>query len=176
MRRILLVDDEQVYSRLYVKALQLQGFMVTRSTGPRSAKALARDKQFDLFVFDLMMPAQGEFDRESTYDGMLTGACLARDIAELHPDVPIIIYTMMHDPNVIEAARNILMPTKKVLVLSKRELNPSEFAEAILTLFHLKAKPGLLRRFLDCIILQPNIFGFGIDLQSVRKLFSGKDS
>lgn len=172
MKRILLVDDERIYSRLYVKALESNGFVVTYCASPKSARKVAAEKSFDLFVIDLMMPSDGMFAKDITLGDLITGACLAKELADDNQNVPIIVFTAHHDPSLLDEVRGYLRACEKVIVLRKRKLNPDEFAKAVIELFYPERKASHLRKFFDCIILQPNVLGFGVDLQAIRKMFA----
>ena len=171
MKRILFVDDERIYSRLYVKAMESKGFLVSYCASPKSARKIVLEEAFDLFVVDLMMPSGGAFDKNVTRGDLITGACLAKELAGFYRDVPTIVFTAHHDSFIIDEVKSQLQECDKVFVLRKGMLNPDELANAVMELFYPKPKTSQLKKFIDCIILQPNVFGLGIDLQVLRKMF-----
>jgi len=56
MKRILLVDDDQLVVRIYQDALSRHGFYVEAAHDGVSATKALKDTQPDLLVLDLMMP------------------------------------------------------------------------------------------------------------------------
>ncbi|RPH62623.1 MAG: response regulator, partial [Burkholderiales bacterium] len=84
--RVLLVDDESSVLGFMSELLENWGVQVTALNDPEEARRLvASDQlQFDLLLVDQTMPH-------------LTGTELARIVAPLRPDVPILLYTGYRD-------------------------------------------------------------------------------
>ncbi len=79
---ILLVDDEVDILDVYSGILRFRGYKVTTFSDSLEALAAYRDDpdQFDLVITDMTMPH-------------MTGDKLGREILQLRPDMPVIIYT-----------------------------------------------------------------------------------
>ena len=79
---LLLVDDEKEIVELNQKTLEKLGYHVsTCSNGKAALRIIKRNlKQFDLVLTDMTMPG-------------ISGMQMAREIAELNPDIPVIIGT-----------------------------------------------------------------------------------
>jgi len=62
MRKILLVEDDQILSIALRKGLESEGYAVeTAGDGPAGRRA-AIEKQFDMIILDVMLPKQSGFD------------------------------------------------------------------------------------------------------------------
>lgn len=59
-RRLLLIDDDEVFVRVLTRALAARGFTVTGSQDAASAVAQCREQQPDFAVLDLRLA--GQFD------------------------------------------------------------------------------------------------------------------
>jgi two-component system response regulator MprA len=57
LARILLIDDDAVYSDMAKQRLERAGHEVTVHLGPFGATAAAKRPQFDLIILDVFMPA-----------------------------------------------------------------------------------------------------------------------
>jgi CheY-like chemotaxis protein len=75
---LLYVDDNPKSSRLLASVLETCGFRVIIKNDPVEALALCRHTSFDLALLDYEMPT-------------MTGSCLARQIKELAPEVPVVL-------------------------------------------------------------------------------------
>ena len=84
--RILLVDDERTLAELGHQMLSELGYRVETRTAPLEALAAfkAAPEKYDLVITDLAMP-------------QMTGLKLARRLAEIRPDVPIILCSGFSD-------------------------------------------------------------------------------
>jgi PAS domain S-box-containing protein len=96
--RILVVDDEPALTQITRQMLERLGYQVEcRASGIDALKAFGNDvdgKPFDLVITDMTMPK-------------LTGADLARELLNRHPDLPIILSTGFSDKLDAEAARRL---------------------------------------------------------------------
>jgi CheY-like chemotaxis protein len=93
---ILLVDDELALCKVGEVLLSRLGYQVTTTTNSRDAINLLKrgEDRFDLVITDQTMPG-------------LTGAELAREILELRPDMPVILYSGYSTSITEEDARSI---------------------------------------------------------------------
>src|SRR3954454_3309406 len=80
MKMILVVDDERAVRVMIGRALTELGYRVAEAAGGPEALQLAREDRPDLVVLDYVMPG-------------MDGAEVARELAALDPDLPIIFST-----------------------------------------------------------------------------------
>lgn len=80
--RILLVDDEEVITRMLQQILEHLGYKVTARTSSLETLELFRrsPESFDLVITDMTMPS-------------MTGSDLAKEMISIRPDIPILIAT-----------------------------------------------------------------------------------
>lgn len=78
--RVLIVDDEEGLLDTYRRVLERRGMAVTVSSTPQAALAAvqARPRAYDVLVTDQTMPG-------------MTGVALARAVAALRPDLPVVL-------------------------------------------------------------------------------------
>jgi CheY-like chemotaxis protein len=82
--RVLVVDDEENQVRVLSMGLRLEGFEVTAATSAENAMAtLAEHDDFDLGLFDLMMPG-------------MNGLELSRHVRARHPHIRIVLTSAYH--------------------------------------------------------------------------------
>lgn len=176
MKHILFVDDEEVYSREYKRHLINHGFQVTyESTVKAALQRIRNEEKFDLFLTDLMMFPRGAYSNEAAGDGTFTGALLAIDFHKMSPQTPIIIFTAAHSTDLIGEIRKRLGQIPVLLVLQKISLSPEALADAVANLFNPRPKLNeMLKLFLYSIIMQPNVFGIGVDFKKISKMFRRK--
>src|SRR5262245_40576455 len=62
MRRILLVEDDQVLSIALRKGLESEGYAVEIAGDGVAGRRAATEKQFDIIILDVMLPKQSGFD------------------------------------------------------------------------------------------------------------------
>jgi len=80
--RILLVDDEEVITRMLEQILEHLGYKVTSMTSSLETLEIFRrsPESFDLVITDMTMPS-------------MTGSDLAKELISIRPDIPILIAT-----------------------------------------------------------------------------------
>lgn len=100
--KLLFVDDDSFVSSRYVDALRDEGYDVVEAPGTDSALALARSRDFDAVILDIMLPPGRSFSNIETQGGFKTGIALARRLRDLLPAAGIIALTMSTDPEVQE--------------------------------------------------------------------------
>jgi len=80
MTRVLLVEDEADLLALVSETLDLHGIVVIEAdSGSRAMEKLREEGPFDVVVSDIAMP------------GKVSGLDVAREVAENHPDVRVIL-------------------------------------------------------------------------------------
>ena len=92
--RILLVDDEEQIVAVTGELLESLGYSVTGRTSARESLLLFSRSfaEFDLVITDLTMP-------------YLTGLELCKKIKEIHPDIPVILFTGYQEDFSSDAAK-----------------------------------------------------------------------
>lgn len=81
MAHILLVDDDPEVSARYARAIEGAGHSVSRADSPAAALEALKARPPDLVVL------------EAIFAGKFTGVTLARRLAEIDPDLPLIMMT-----------------------------------------------------------------------------------
>lgn len=169
MKKIALIDDDEVHIRHYSDALETQGFSTSIASNVGEALKL-NYMDFDLVVCDLMMPSDDFFQNTETNRGLMTGLRIAEFF---HSDgclVPIVLLTNLNIPNVLDDVDVEVQKMQNVLVMRKTEFNPIEFAQVALDLIEgnrvSKLPPSLGTRLANSIeIKAPVIPGFlSVDL------------
>lgn len=105
--RILFIDDEAIKLSSLVEYFELEGFDVVTATDVESALRTLEVQQADLsaVVLDMIMPLGREvFDPTNTQGGYRTGIRLIQEIKAKIPDVPLVMFTVVHDPKAREQA------------------------------------------------------------------------
>ncbi|MHC4475447.1 MAG: hypothetical protein ACYTEL_07370 [Planctomycetota bacterium] len=173
LKTIAFVDDDAVGSRFYIKSLEATGNKVTyfRTVGA-FLKAVGSDSRFDLYIVDLMMAPGKTYLPEETDEGVSTGLRLTIDICAVHPDAPIFVISNLNVDQVLQEVRKAFHEINNIVFLRKSETPPdllAELAEKALTggLSSLNKK-SLFAKIIDLIVLQPNLFGMGVDLKKLR--------
>ena len=158
IHRIAVIDDETKHIEFYVSALSAMGFNVVHYKSPASClTALEKGERFSLYLTDLMMPAYNAYTKSDTYDGLITGALLVRDIRVQEDKAPIILFTNMNVDSVLDRTQDILIPLPNSFLLRKSAYDPQEMAKVIHALLIDGESPekrkGILRRFWDSLCL-----------------------
>lgn len=94
--RILAVDDESDVLLILKTALMSEGFEVSTATNGIDALAIADDKEFDVFILDMMMPE-------------MTGFEVLRQVREnpKHATTPVLMLTGVSDRSKIREALDL---------------------------------------------------------------------
>ena len=74
--RILFVDDDAFLGSSYIYALRDEGYEVIETSGVDSALALARARDFDAVILDIMLPSGKFFTDLESQGGVKTGLAL----------------------------------------------------------------------------------------------------
>src|SRR5687768_17840699 len=77
---ILVVDDDHLVRATISRALSELGYAVSEAAGGQEALAAVSDDRVDLVILDYVMPG-------------MDGAEVAREIARIDPDLPVIFST-----------------------------------------------------------------------------------
>ena len=171
-KQIAIVDDELTLTSYYLDALSAIGYEPTHFKSPDSCFTTMRHgKTFDLLITDLMMPSYGLFAKSETSDGLKTGAVFAMEIRRLGLEMPIIVYTNLNVDPLLAEVKAQLKEAPNVFVVRKSEYTPSRLAESVQALLEEGLSPvkrvGVLKRFWDSLLLQPNFMGVGIKIKTL---------
>lgn len=126
---VLLIDDEQLPMRYYVRALERACFRVERVRNPDDALDFVRTRgdEIGAIVLDIMMcpgRAYGELD---TNEGLNTGVFLYRDIVRLLPYVPVVVLTNISDKETLRLFPHV----RNIEIAQKLDLPPAELPELV---------------------------------------------
>lgn len=171
-KQIAFIDDEITLTAYYVDALSAIGYAPTHFKSPDSCLSSIRaGKTFDLFVTDLMMPSYGVYTKTQTSDGLKTGVIFTKELREIEPETPIIVLTNLNVEAIFAEVQTELSEIPNVFVVQKAQFTPSRLAESVQALLEDGLPPikraGILRRFWDSLLLQPNFMGMGIKIKTL---------
>jgi len=94
MIRVLVVDDEPQVCRLLRQILERNGYACTTASDASEARALLKERSFELVLSDIHMPGESGLD-------------LIRHVLSAHPDTAAVMVTAVDDPVVAETALEI---------------------------------------------------------------------
>jgi DNA-binding response OmpR family regulator len=116
MKKILIIEDEEVLLNILKEKLQIEGYDVFIAKDGVEGVALMREIKPDLVLLDILMPRQDGFE---VLDDMRNDATLK--------DVPVIIISNSGQP--VEIDRALKLGAKDYLV--KAEFDPQEVVEKV---------------------------------------------
>jgi len=91
--RILLVDDEEIVIKSYLRILRSADYQVEAAYGGREALRKMEENRYDVVILDIMMPDMG-------------GLEVLRRVKEMHPDSAVIMVTgLPQNATVVEAMK-----------------------------------------------------------------------
>ena len=143
-KRILLIDDDiganekesvpgaMAYMWYYAEALRDRGYELTPVNSIDRALEVLATQKFDLILLDVMMPPGNALAEADTAKGMRTGVVFADRLAQSHPEIPVVVLTMVANPSAFNALRN--KPNVKK-ILQKPDYPPVFVAEEISEIF-----------------------------------------
>lgn len=173
VKKIAFVDDDVIGSRLYLDALRAKGFLVEYfPTVTVFLKQFRQGAHFDLCVIDLMMPGGSTYHRKETANGLMTGLCVVREIHQSAPELPFIVISTVNVDVILEKVGQEIDAIDQA-VFVRKSLAPPESLSVIVERVATKGikaanKSGLLAKLVDLIVLQPSIYGIGLDFKKLR--------
>jgi CheY-like chemotaxis protein len=105
MARVLFLDDEGDLVDYLPYLLKEQSFEVISTTSISEALAKLAEESFDVVLLDIMMPPAKGMEGEHLDYGRETGIEVARKMKAIKPDVPIIAFTVLTDPEILARTR-----------------------------------------------------------------------
>jgi two-component system alkaline phosphatase synthesis response regulator PhoP len=113
-KKVLFIEDDSLIVKIYKVRLELEGYTVTHAEDGEEGFKKYLNEQPDLIVLDLMIPK-------------LSGIDLLKKIREQNKQIPIIVYSVLHDK---ERIKNV-----KALGASdyfiKADIHPKRLVERI---------------------------------------------
>jgi len=110
MRKILLVEDEEVLRDTYLMILSTQPFLVDSASNGKEALELYRNKRYDLILLDIMMP-------------VMDGVEFLEKINVMEAEIPkVLMLTNLSSGNQIE--QSLKLGAAKALL--KADLSPKQ--------------------------------------------------
>jgi len=135
--KILFVDDDVYFGNSYIYALRDEGYEVIEANSVDSALTLARTRDFDAVILDIMLPHGKFFDDFETQGGFKTGLALARELRNRLPESKVLALTMSTDPEVQEWFTS----DESVAFANKRDVAPPDLARLVKNLMEGKRLP-----------------------------------
>ncbi len=104
-KRILFIEDE----RFFLEELQLAltQYDITPAYSAPGGLELIQNGDFDAVLLDIMMPPPEDMDPEHVGYGRSTGVEVCRRIKELHPQLPVVILSVVRDPEILEQIKEV---------------------------------------------------------------------
>jgi CheY-like chemotaxis protein len=136
IKRILLVDDEPEFARSHIEALEEEGYEVISIMDPNITIEELDKSEYDLIILDNLMPPLHkdlhDGDRSPRPDLRGTGIEVYKQVRAIKgfQEIPIIILSVVRDPDIRDKLLIIDEDRRKVKLLTKPIL-PSELINAI---------------------------------------------
>lgn len=111
--KILVLDDEENYTRMLRDLLEQQNYQVVTATMPEKALELLKENDFDLVVSDYKMP-------------VMDGAAFLKNARKIYPDLPVILVSgLMNTPELVKVAN------MSVTLVFEKPLNTQDFLQNV---------------------------------------------
>jgi len=128
MNKILLVEDDELESRMYQRIFSQEGFEIVAIENGESCHQKALDIQPDIILLDVMMPKMNGFE--------------TLDILEMDPitkKIPVIIFTNLSDPKYAEES----LRRGAVKFIIKSQFENKQLIQIINDIINLYKKPTI---------------------------------
>ncbi len=95
---ILWIEDEPMIWQRYADILSNEGHDIVFATNPKDAIDLLQEKHEEIYliILDLIMPTDPKPDFLEIPSPMVTGLMIGEYITQEHPEIPIIIFTVIN--------------------------------------------------------------------------------
>jgi CheY-like chemotaxis protein len=111
--KILVLDDEENYTRMLRDLLEQHRYQVVTATMPEKALELLKETAFDLVVSDYKMP-------------VMDGASFLKNARKIYPDLPVILVSgLMNTPELVKVAN------MSVTLVFEKPLNTQDFLQNV---------------------------------------------
>ena len=104
-KRILFIEDEKFF--LEELQLALTQYNITPAYSAPVGLELIQNGDFDAVLLDIMMPPPEDMDPENVGYGRSTGVEVCRRIKELYPQLPVVILSVVRDPEILEQIKAV---------------------------------------------------------------------
>ena len=136
---VLLVDDDRLPMRTYVRALEQNGFTVKHCLEPDGALEYLKEKgtMIAAVIVDIMLPpGKTRYTSHSTNYGLTTGLLIMEDVRKQLPTVPLLVLTNVRNPDTLEKAGKF----PSVAIFQKMECSAFELARRVRDLIERQAR------------------------------------
>jgi CheY-like chemotaxis protein len=100
MPRVLFLEDEIMLVEHLPILLREKGMEVSSTASVHDALDKFANESFDAVLLDIMMPPAEDMNAERLNYGRMTGVEVARRMKDIKPDVPIVVFTVLTNPEV----------------------------------------------------------------------------
>jgi CheY-like chemotaxis protein len=182
VRKVAIIDDDVLQSVHYAVAIRAKGYECSHFKSPASLlTAIKKGQRFECFVVDLMMSPRGAYTHSATDGGEITGLVLAKDLRTTFSLTPIIIFSNANADGLISKVKKELQGVHNVIFVAKSSFKPNKLADSICGLLEtgkpIEERRGLLLSMWSSLLLQPSLFGIGIDLKKLLpKAWRGEEA
>jgi CheY-like chemotaxis protein len=99
MTRVLFLEDEEDLV-LYLPRVLKEDLEIVGTTSIDEALRRFAEEDFDAVLLDIVMPPADDMDAEQLNYGRVTGVEIARRMKDIKPNVPIVAFTVVTDPEI----------------------------------------------------------------------------
>jgi CheY-like chemotaxis protein len=124
---VLMIDDNEWPTRMYVLALEQAGLAVKHCRTTEEALQAAQAVTPSALVVDIMIPPGQPYREKDTGEGLKTGVLLYADLRNRFPDAAAFILTNVADPDVLAH----FQPGPLLRVVKKDDTPPTQFATLV---------------------------------------------
>lgn len=128
---ILFVDDEARRIEAYREACELAGLEISFIDDAEKVVEFLRERKSDvqLLVLDVMMPMGSRYNKPEATFGTRTGLEVLREVRNLAPELPVLLFTQSHDPEIDLMVEG----DSRARVARKQDVLPSDLPNLIRT-------------------------------------------
>ncbi len=101
MPRVLFLEDEEILVEDLPILLREKDLEVIGTTSIAQALEWFAEEDFDVVLLDIMMTPAEDMDPEKLDYGRETGVEVAQRMKSIKPDVPIVAFTVLTDPQIL---------------------------------------------------------------------------
>lgn len=126
-KRVLFIDDDIGRISSHVEMLEMEGNRVETMSSAKEALATfsAHADEYDVIILDVMLP-RDDFTQEETNFGRETGLVLLEKLRGLDASIPIIVLTVVRDPEARRRAASF-----RAVTYVEKPLLPSTLCELL---------------------------------------------
>jgi len=126
--QIVLIDDEKLVMKYYIRAMEERGYTVKQLYDPDSAFEYLQTKpKLIAAILDIMMKSGDIYKGKETDAGLKTGVLLYEDVRKMFPDLPIIVLTNVTNNGTLDS----FPKHDKLKILKKLEYPPFDLVDEV---------------------------------------------